>query len=73
MNVELNKVWLKCRKCEYTWYPNPNMWKDKAEDSEKVLQCPKCFANNKLSKSLVVAIKEGYDQFLEPEWGTGEK
>ena len=49
------------------------MWKDKTEDSEKVLQCPKCFADNKLSKEIVTAIKEGYDQFLEPEWGTEVK
>lgn len=51
---ENKRLWLKCLRCGYKWYPDARKWKDRNPDvRDKVVRCPKCSAVNRLHPVIV--------------------
>ena len=72
MSEIVERIWIKCRKCNHKWYPNPNLWKNRVDGEDKLIQCPKCMAASIILKDVVEAMINAHKEIRTiAEWGSG--
>jgi len=66
---EKGKLWLKCRNCRKTWYPDARKWRDKNPAEERIIRCPHCNVKNRIPRSIVRHLLDEANR--QTEYGFG--
>lgn len=67
---EKGKLWLRCRNCRKTWYPDARKWRNKNPIGDRIIRCPYCNVKNIIPRSLVKHLIEEANK--QTEFGFGE-